>query len=131
MMDVYLNGRYAALPENWRETPQPITGWVPPTDVTVRIVCAANKAATSKGDVIFAGARHCDTTMQSQFDLLDDSEGAPDELAVLHAEQGFIDQFGRFWSRRQAMQICEIEGQPVNFERQGGNPYILYSEGLY
>lgn len=111
----------APLPENWRAAPTPHEGeWTPPAFVGVKIVCAANRTADG---YVFAGARHFDPIMRNQAMLAG--------VDLFGSEEGFIDQFGRFWNRRQAMEICHIEGQPVDVARQGGHTSILFSEGLY
>lgn len=46
-------------------------------------------------------------------------------------EQGFIDQWGCFYTRTEAMQAVKASGQPFNIKRNGGNDDELYSEGLY
>ena len=46
-------------------------------------------------------------------------------------EQGFIDQWGRFYTRREAMKIVLENGQRFDKDRNGGNGEDLYSEGLY
>lgn len=109
------------LPENWRAIKN-CQNFAPPETATVRIVCAA--AIYRESGVVFAGPRHCDNTMWKQVQ-------AAGFEGFYEMEQGFIDQWGRFWNRRQAMQICEIEGQPVNFSRQGNVTDHLFSEGLY
>lgn len=114
--------RFDHLHEDWRATPihHEEGPWTPHPDVTVTIVCAANR--TDEGD-IFLGARHFDLRMRQQARLAG--------VDLLGSEEGFIDQFGRFWNRRQAAEICRIEGRRINVERQGGRGDILFSEGLY
>lgn len=114
-----MSERFAPLPEDWRSTPTP-RDFVPPRDCKVKIVCAANR----KGDIIFAGPRHCDYVMHSQ------AIATGGEYALIATEQGFIDQWGRFWNRLQAWDICQIEGQEIDLERNG-RVGILFSEGLY
>jgi hypothetical protein len=109
-----------SLPDNWRSTPG-FGGWVPPADAVVRIVCAANLATDG---TIYAGARHGDAVMRSQ------AAAAGNPRGLIGTRQGFIDQFGRFWNRLQAKEICLLEGQDINWERNGGTS-VLYSEGLY
>jgi hypothetical protein len=96
--------------------------WQPPKDAIIHIVCAANK----KGDIIVAGARHWDSVMRNTIGALKESR-----LSKLKRwEQGFIDQFGRFHSRKAAMKFIAVNNQPFNKERNG-NGDDLYSEGLY
>lgn len=82
------------------------------------VVCAAIKV----GEVIFCGARHCDKIMRAQ------AKAAGMKLHSPH--QGFIDQFGDYLTREEAMQIVKDNGQPFNIERNGGD-VVLFSEGLY
>ena len=97
--------------------------WQPPKDIKPWIVCAANKCR----DHVILGARHWDNIMHQQ------------QLAKQHAdtgqhwiwEQGFIDQWGRFYNRKDAMKAVLASGQPFNAERNSGNGEDLYSEGLY
>lgn len=83
------------------------------------VVCAACK----QGETIICGARHFDRVMHTQIDKMD--------VRWASAEQGFIDQFGLFLTREDAMQIVKDNGQPFNLERNGGSDIELYSEGLY
>jgi hypothetical protein len=105
--------------------------WEIPKDAIPHIVCAANRF----GDLIVPGPRHFDDTMYRLIERLVNIEETKG-VAVLSAslgdwEQGFIDQFGRFWSREQAMQIVKDNKQPFDIERNGGSDSLLFSEGLY
>lgn len=95
--------------------------WQPPADVKPWMVCAACK----HGDVIFLGARHWDNVMWQQAGPYFDREGSTAHLF----DQGFIDQWGRFYQRDEAMEAVKASGQPFNAERQGGITHELYSEG--
>ena len=53
-----------------------------------------------------------------------------DELAG-EFEQGFIDQFGRFYDRTAALAVVQFSGQPFNADRNWGSGKLLFSEGLY
>lgn len=97
--------------------------WTPPKDAIPHIVCAANRY----GELIVPGPRHFDSTMHRLIEQLVDT----DEVTGADWETGFIDQFGRFWSREQAMQIVKDNKQPFDIERNGGNDRVLFSEGLY
>ncbi len=83
------------------------------------IVCAANRV----GDLIICGARHCDPIMRAQ--------AAAAGVRLTASEQGFINQFGEFLTRREAMDIVLENGQPFDAQRNSGNGRDLYSEGLY
>lgn len=86
------------------------------------VVCAACK----KGDTIIAGARHFDKVMRSQFKAM--NEPIP---YGLNWEEGFIDQFGDFLTRKEAMIIAQQAGQKINYKGCGNSFETLYSEGLY
>ena len=84
------------------------------------VVCAACR----KDGIILAGARHYDKVMRSQADAIG--------TKLVGFEEGFIDQFGDFLTREEAMKIAIAAGQKVDIERGcGGDTEILYSEGLY
>ena len=86
------------------------------------VVCAACKHE----DLILCGARHWDSVMNNQYNYLHDQPKA------FLFEQGFINQFGEFLTREEAMIVALDAGQTVDIERGcGGNEKILFSEGLY
>ena len=82
------------------------------------VVCAANR----KDGVIFCGARHCDAVMRKQ------AEAAG--IKLTSAEQGFINQFGEFLTREEAIKVVKESGQPFDIKRNNGDS-CLFSEGLY
>jgi hypothetical protein len=82
------------------------------------VVCAANKF----DDVILCGARHWDKVMCAQANAMGIKGGTE--------EQGFIDQFGDFLTREEAMEIVKKNGQRFDIESNGCT-VELYSEGLY
>ena len=88
------------------------------------IVCAAMQHK----DCIITGARHFDLIMQRQIELYRIAHNNGNHIKW---EQGFIDQFGKFYNRHNAMQIVKESGQPFNAERNSGSGEELYSEGLY
>lgn len=83
------------------------------------IVCAASRNRDSNR--IITGARHFDMVMRSQIQVSD----------TLNWEQGFIDQFGKFYTHEEAMLVVKENGQPFNAERNGCPENLLFSEGLY
>lgn len=96
----------------------PATGFVAP-----RIVCAANKLKNGK---LVLGARHGDALMRSVV------PGAA--FFTLTAEQGFVDQFGKFYSRKDAWNIAVKEHQIIRFcgnQSDFSKNQELYSENLY
>lgn len=88
------------------------------------IVCAANRF----GDLILCGARHWDQRMRGQADAMG---GIKEVRKHGKEEQGFIDQFGDFHTREEAMRIVHRNGQRFDEERNGGSCSALFSEGLY
>lgn len=88
------------------------------------VVCAA---CTYEG-LILCGARHWDSVMRAQYKALQPRL----ETCTGLWEQGFIDQFGDFLTREEAMRIAIAAKQKVDIKRGcGGDPNTLYSEGLY
>jgi len=83
-----------------------------------RIVCAANKHKTS-GRLIL-GPRHWDNTMRAQI-----REGEK----WGEFQQGFIDQWGQWYSREDAYIIAEKAGQLLFHYPEWGQR--LYSESIY
>lgn len=86
------------------------------------IICAAIK--DNKTGHIFLGARHFDKIMRMQIEKSCIKPEPP------YTEQGFIDQFGEFISREDALEIVKNNGQPFNAKNNGSSK-ALYSEGLY
>lgn len=88
------------------------------------VVCAAIRW----GDIIITGPRHYSPTMINTMRLL--REDVLEKISSIEEEQGFIDQWGNFMSRKEAMECVKESGQPFDVERNVGNLY-LFSEGLY
>jgi hypothetical protein len=117
------------------EDERSINGWTPTTRPW--IVCAANRY----GDTIITGARHHDNIMRAAVAAIGGSFDAQDHDAwkrghsVLMSrvpeggreEQGFIDQFGRFYDREEAMQLA-LQNDQVNNHK---GERFLCSEHLY
>ena len=85
-----------------------------------RVVCTAMR---NKDGLIICGARHFDPIMRALVSKL----GGPDVWRF--AEQGFIDQWGTFLTRTEALQIAKAARQ--RRRRCGGDKTALYSENLY
>ena len=85
------------------------------------IVCAAVRSDTT----IICGARHFDEIMGKQVEYI--HLRSPSKIKW---EQGFIDQFGKFHNRQDAMKIVLESGQPFDLIRNNCDK-DLYSEGLY
>jgi hypothetical protein len=93
------------------------------------IVCAANRAFLEDGtEVLLIGARHWDKHMHRQANVYGDlmcDKHNPDY-------QGFVDQYGQWFSRVDAMAIAKENGQIRNPEVGGGeHEKELFSEHLY
>ena len=87
------------------------------------VVCAANRY----GDLIIPSARHHDKVMNKLIVALWDVGN----LDKKDNEQGFIDQFGGFMTREEALIVVKQSGQPFDVERNGGDGKMLFSEGIY
>jgi hypothetical protein len=90
---------------------------------TRRVVCAANR--TKKGTVLL-GARHWDRWMVEQADLQGIRGG--------NEEQGFIDQYGNFLTRKEAWDVAKRKNQIIRYVANQSNETvddILWSENLY
>jgi len=98
--------------KKWEPTVKPI------------IVCAANKMPD--GDLIL-GARHWDTQMRATVKAI---YRDPDNIKYGAAEQGFIDQFNRFYTREDAMQVARQNDQ-IRFPDDMLSETALHSEDLY
>lgn len=84
------------------------------------IVCAAT---LMKDGAIVTGIRHYSPEMRA---IMKKAYGEGYHLLV--AQQGFVDNFGKFLSREDAWIIAEKNGQ---IQYQVSSPSELYSENLY
>ena len=94
------------------------SNWQPDPEIKPWIVCAANKHIET--GTIFCGARHFDNLMRGQIKAAN--------YPFTGYEQGFVDQFGRFYNREEAWIIAETNGQIKNKVSTEGT---LYSENLW
>jgi hypothetical protein len=100
--------------------------WVPTREPW--IVCAACK----HGDFIACGPRHFDETMRPQVEAYIKANDLPNDAGTWgDFDQGFVDQYGRYYSREEAALTVFKNGQPFDLERNGGQRVFLFSEGLY
>lgn len=120
-----------------------------------RIVCAANQLvfrdqAGHVRKIIVAGARHCDSIMNPIRMLLTGSDFADPRITRdgyksvadgesrgtsigedhIDEEQGFIDQHGKFYTRKEAFVIAKENNQLIRQESWNATEE-LYSENLY
>lgn len=86
---------------------------------TPRVVCAAVKIADG---TVICGPRHWDNTMRAQAKALGVKPGKGEE-------QGFVDQFGNFLSRKEAYKVAKDNDQICR--NISGDDETLYSEHLY
>lgn len=98
--------------------------------VPVRVVVCA---ACRYGELIICSARHHDPVMNAQIKVLKEAE----EIAIRDLrnhgdyEQGFIDQWGKFMNREEALAVATAAGQ-INVRRPKTFPETeLFSEDLY
>ena len=89
--------------------------------VVRRVVCAALLV----NEHLVCGPRHFDAVMRGHLELISEPYSSANVV------QGFIDQFGVFMDRYEAMRVAKDSGQSIDFERNGGDRTTLYSEGLY
>lgn len=88
-----------------------------------RVVCAAIRAADG---TLLLGIRHYSKDMYNQMMLRIDSGKF---RARSDDDQGFVDQFGVYLTRKEAWIVAEAAGQIVR--RCGGDGEELFSENLY
>jgi len=91
------------------------------------IVCAANKFELNGQEIIVTGARHYDPIMHAVIDALSE-QGQLIAIPDVVANQGFIDNFGKWLSREDA-RACVLENEQVL--RSQPNSSELFSEDLY
>lgn len=101
-----------------------------PKNENPRIVCAANRY----GDLVLVGIRHaCDFMVGQALFLGVNLLHEYSELKCLGEltgqEQGFVDQYGTFHSRKSALEIATKNGQVLN--DIGYNGPELFTEHMY
>lgn len=117
------------VPEGLPEICYKIADWWDGRKLQRRIVCAANRFELKTGGfVVVPGSRHYSKDMAEVLDLLEDKIST---RFVAGEEQGFIDQWGEYHNRQDALVIATHAGQ-INTVRKKGAPYdTLFSEDLY
>lgn len=91
------------------------------TSISPYIVSAATTFTVDGEEVIIVSPRHWDDVMRGIVKFLPDS--------ATEKEQGFVDQYRKFYTRREAWVIAEKNGQIRR--RVGGDGEKLFSENLY
>lgn len=109
---------YGILTSNGWICRSKLEDWQPDPDIPAWIVCAANKHRET--GTIFCGARHFDGLMRAQIKAA--------EYKFTGYDQGFIDQWGRFYDRKEAWKVAKKNNQ---IKRISGTEGTLYSEDLY
>ncbi len=91
-----------------------------------RVVCAANRYDCNVGCwVVFIGVRHYCPIMRQNMQSYEDMLIRESEI------QGFVDQYGVFMDRKEALQVAKEAGQ-LNIARIKTWPdNELFSEDLY
>lgn len=87
-----------------------------------RVVCAAVRCA----GMIVCGPRHMDQTMRDTIAAIEDGRSGFGDWSK---DQGFIDQFGVFMTREEALVVAKAAKQIIR--RCGGDERQLWSENLY
>ena len=101
------------------------------TEPTRVVVCAAIrytfKFESNIPPTLVCGPRHFDQTMHRTLERF-----PPETLAAAeNAVQGFVDQFGTFMTREEALEVARAAGQ-LNTRRPKSHPLTkLFSEDLY
>lgn len=106
-----------------------IADWWDGRKLQRRIVCAANRFELKKGGfLVVTGTRHYSPDMALVLDHLEDKLVSDH----VHGEnQGFVDQWGDYHNRRDALIIATYAGQ-INTVRKKSLPLDrLFSEDLY
>lgn len=94
--------------------------------ISRRVVCAANQYSCTLGGVLhFIGVRHFCPLMRQNM------QSWSDVLIRTTETQGFVDQFGVFMDRKEALKVAKEAGQ-LNIARLKTWPDDeLFSEDLY
>jgi hypothetical protein len=77
---------------------------------------------------MLVGPRHFDKTMCDQFQKMHEVGKAPDPEA--ETMQGFLDQFGAFMDRKEALAVA-IEAGQIDLAKKSPPSDRLFSEDLY
>lgn len=93
------------------------------------IVCAANRfKLKDSGELVIPGTRHYSKDMALVLDQMRDKVVSEQ---VYGDDQGFLDQWGNYLTRKEALIVATHAGQ-INTRRQKGGPAdTLFSEDLY
>ena len=87
-----------------------------------RVVCAAN---LMKDGTLILGPRHWDPTMRRAFKAI---YGESAGMLEHEKDQGFVDQWGTYMTRREAKLVAIAQGQLI---ARHGDSDELFSEDIY
>lgn len=117
------------VPDNLPGICYKIAEWWDGRKLQRRIVCAANRFQLKDGGtLVIPGARHYSRDMAEVIDQV------RDKLVKDHVhgdDQGFIDQWGEYHTREEALIIATHAGQVNTVRKKGGPEDELFSEDLY
>lgn len=106
-----------------------IADWWDGRKLQRRIVCAANRFQLKDGGVlVIPGSRHYSKDMALVLDQLRDKVVSDH---VTGDDQGFIDQWGEYHTREEAVIIAKHAGQLDVVRKKTGPADELFSEDLY
>lgn len=93
------------------------------------IVCAANRFKLKDGgELVIPGTRHYSRDMAEVLDHLRDKVVSQQ---VTGDDQGFLDQWGTYFNRKDSLIIATHAGQINTRRPKGGPENTLFSEDLY
>ena len=117
------------VPEGLPDVCYKIADWWDGRKLQRRIVSAANRFILKDGGVlVIPGARHYSRDMAEVLDQVRDNVVSDH---VYGDDQGFIDQWGDYHTREEALVIATHAGQIDRWRRKEGPKNELFSEDLY
>jgi hypothetical protein len=105
---------YKPNPENLAEV------FIPNGTAKRQVVCAANRYVVNGEKVVILGVRHHCPLMNKMLDLVG--------IDWHTREQGFVDQWGNYMNREEALFVLKTNGRWIRDEDYSDE---LYSENLY
>lgn len=91
------------------------------------VVCAAIRSE----DLVITGVRHYCPLMTAVIQKIEESGFAKHKYNFRKAEQGFVDQFGVFMDRKEALAVAREAGQLNTRTSKTAPEHLLFSEDLY
>lgn len=116
-------------PEGLPDICYQIAWWWDGRKLQRRIVSAANRfQLKSGGTLVIPGTRHYSKDMAAVLDQVADKLVS---VFVTGDDQGFVDQWGQYYTRSDALVIATHAGQINTVRPKGGPSDELFSEDLY